>query len=109
LADGRKQPELKDDNSYNNHFVTGVFGLKITKKIGLEMAVHFEFNGWAADIQGDERNGQHENVIQGDIIVRYHVNQAFQVTAGYQEAFRKESFEEGLNNRSVWRGGKLVF
>ena len=109
LADGRKQPELKDDNSYNNHFVTGEFGLKITKKIGLEMALHYEFNGWTTDIQGDERNGQHENVIQGDITVRYHVSQALQMTAGYQEAFRKESFEEGLKNRSIWLGGKLVF
>jgi len=109
LADGRKQPELKDDISYNNHFVTGELGFEITKNIGLEMAVHYEFNGWTTDIQGDERNGQHENVIQGDIIVRYRVNQAFQMTAGYQEAFRKESFEDGLNNRNIWLGGKFVF
>jgi hypothetical protein len=109
LADGRKQPELKDDVSYNNHFVTGELGIEITKKIGLQMALHYEFNGWRTDIQGDERNGQHENVIQGDIIVRYHVNHALQVTAGYQEAFRKESFEDGLNNRSIWLGGKFVF
>ncbi len=109
LADGRRQPELKDDISYNNHFVTGEVGLKITKNLSMEMALHYEFNGWTTDIQGDERNGQHENIIQGDIIVRYHVNQAFQMTAGYQEAFRKESFEKGLNNRSVWLGAKLVF
>jgi hypothetical protein len=109
LADGRKQPELKDDISYNNHFVTGELGIEMTKNIAMEMALHYEFNGWTTNIQGDERNGQHENVIQGDIIVRYHVNQTFQMTAGYQEAFRKESFEEGLNNRSIWLGAKLVF
>lgn len=109
LADGRKQPELKDDISYNNHFVTGELGIEMTKNIQLEMALHYEFNGWTTDIQGDERNGQHENVIQGDIVVRYHVSQTLQMTAGYQEAFRKESFEEGLNNRSIWLGAKLVF
>lgn len=109
LADGRKQPELKDDISYNNHFVTGELGIKITNNIGLEMALHYEFNGWTTNIHGDERNGQHENVVQGDIIIRYHINQTLQMTAGFQEAFRKESFEEGLNNRSIWLGAKLVF
>ena len=109
LADGRNEPELKDDVSYKNHFLTSELGLKITKKIGLQMALHYEFNKWTTDIQGDERNGEHENVIQGDIIVQYQVNQALQMTAGYQEAFRKESFEEGLNNRSIWLGGKFVF
>ncbi len=109
LSDGRRQPERKDDISYHNHYVTGEARLKITKNIDMEMALHYEFNGWTTDIQGDERNGQHENVVQGDIIVRYQVNQAFQMTVGYQEALRKESFEKGLNNRSLWLGAKLVF
>ncbi len=59
------------------------------------MAVHYEFNGWTTRISGDERRGQHENVIQGDIAVRYQVNETLQVTTGFQVAHRKESFEEG--------------
>jgi len=109
LADGRKQPELKDDISYYNHFVTGELDFEITESIGVEMALHYEFNGWTTGIQGDERNGQHENVIQGDIAARYRVNKTLQLTAGFQGSHRKESFEEGLNNLNTWLGAKLAF
>ncbi len=56
LADGRKESALKDDISYNNHFVTGELEFEITKNIGLEMAIHYEFNAWTTDIQ----DGGHE-------------------------------------------------
>lgn len=109
LADGRKQPELQDDTSYYNHFVTGELDYEIMEYLSLEMALHYEFNGWTTGIQGDERKGQHENVIQGDIGVRYHVNDNLQVTAGFQGAHRKESFEAGLKNLNTWMGAQLAF
>lgn len=109
LADGRKQPELQDDISYFNHFVTGEFEYEITERLRLEMGLHYEFNGWTTGIQGDERKGQHENVIQGDIVSRYRVNEGLQLTAGFQGAHRKESFEKGLKNLNTWLGAKLAF
>lgn len=109
LADGRKQPDLKDDISYHNHFVTGELGLEITKRLGLEMALHYEFNGWTTGIEGDERKGQHENILQGDIVVRYQASEDVQITSGFQGAHRKESFEEGLKILNVWLGAKLAF
>ena len=109
LADGRKQPELKDDISYYNHFVTGELEFEFTESIGVEMALHYEFNGWTTGISEDERKGQHENVIQGDIAVRYRVNEVLQVTAGFQGSHRKESFETGLKNLNSWLGAKLAF
>lgn len=109
LSDGRKQPELQDDTSYFNHFVTGEMDLEITERFGLEMALHYEFNGWTTGIEGDERKGQHENVVQGDIAVRYQVNDLLQLTGGFQGAHRKESFEKGLNNLNTWLGAKWAF
>lgn len=109
LAEGRKQPELQDDLSYYNHFVTGELDFEMTESFGLEMALHYEFNGWTTGIAGDERNGEHENIIQGDIGLRYRVNEAFHLTAGFQGAHRKESFEQGLKNFNTWIGAKLVF
>ncbi|MDH4193610.1 MAG: hypothetical protein OEY80_13035 [Nitrospirota bacterium] len=109
LADGRKQPELKDDISYYNHFVTGELEFEFTESIGVEMALHYEFNGWTTGISEDERKGQHENVIQGDIAARYRVNEVLQVTAGFQGSHRKESFEAGLKNLNTWLGAKLAF
>jgi hypothetical protein len=109
LADGRKQPELKDDISYYNHFVTGELDIEITEFLDLEMALHYEFNGWTTGISGDERNGEHENIVQGDIALWYQVNETFHCTAGFQGAYRKESFEEGLKNYNTWVGAKLIF
>ena len=109
LADGRKQPDLKDDISYYNHFVTGELGLEITERLGLEIALHYEFNGWTTGLEGDERKGEHENIIQGDIVMRYQANETIQITGGFQGAHRKESFEEGLKNFNAWLGAKLAF
>jgi len=109
LADGRKQIALKDDISYYNHFVTGEFTYKIMEHLDLDLAVHYEFNGWTTGISGDERRGQHENVVQGDIGLRYQVNNILQVTGGFQGAHRKESFEAGLKNFNSWLGAKLAF
>ena len=109
LADGRKQPELQDDISYYNHFVTAELETEITEQLGMEMALHYEFNGWTTGIQGDERKGQHENVVQGDIEFQYRVNENLQMTAGIQGAYRKESFEERLTNLNTWLGAKLAF
>jgi hypothetical protein len=89
--------------------VTGELEYKITEQLGLQMAMHYEFNGWTSSISGDERKGQHENVVQGDIGVRYHVNDTLQVTTGFQGSHRKESFEAGLKNLNTWLGAKLAF
>jgi hypothetical protein len=109
LADGRHQTELKDDISYYNHFATGELEIELTEQIGLEFGVHYEFNGWTTGIEEDERKGEHENLVQGDIGTRYQITEAIQMTAGFQAAYRKESFEDKLTNYNIWVGGKMVF
>jgi hypothetical protein len=109
LTDGRHQPELNDDLSYYNHFVTGELEIELTEQLGLELAVDYEFNGYTTGIEEDERKGQNEKVIQGDIGARYQVTKAIQLTAGFQAAYRKESFEKKLTNYNTWVGGKMVF
>lgn len=108
-ADGRKQTELQDDVSYYNHFVTGELDLELSESLDLEMALHYEFNGWTTGIPGDERRGEHENILQGDIAFGYRVNEALRLTAGFQGAYRKESFEEALKNVNTWVGANMVF
>ena len=98
-----------DDISYYNHFVTGELEIEVTERLALELGLHYEYNGWTTGIDGDERKGQHENIVQGDLALRYRVAQAFQVTAGFQGAHRKESFEEGLKNLNGWLGAKMDF
>ena len=82
LADGRHQPELRDDISYYNHFATGELMIDLTEQVGVEMAVHYEFNGYTTGIEGDERKGEHENVVQGDIFTTWKVTDIIELTAG---------------------------
>ena len=109
LAEGRKQPELKDDLSYINHFVTGELEVELMKHLSLETALHYERNNWTTGIVGDLRNGQHEDIVQGDIALVYKLTHAVDVTVGFQGAHRKESFEEGLRVFNGWVGGRVLF
>ena len=109
LADGRNQPALKDDVSYFNHFATAELEVELMKRLGLEAGIHYEFNGWTTGIVGDERNGEHEQVVVGDIGLLYELTEAIELTAGFQGAYRKESFEDGLRNLNAWVGGQVVF
>ncbi len=109
LADGRNQPALKDDVSYFNHFLTAELDVELMKRLGLEAGFHYEFNGWTTGIVGDERNGENEQVVQGDIALVYELTEAFDLTVGFQGAYRKESFEEGARNLNAWVGGQVVF
>ncbi len=109
LADGRKQPLLKDDISYFNHFVTAELTIKLLKELSLEIALDYERNGFTTGIVDDERNGEHEDIFSGDIGFIYELTNTAELTTGFQGAYRKESFEEGLRNLNVWFGGRFLF
>lgn len=109
LADGRKQPLLKDDISYFNHFVTAELVIDVLKDVSLEMVVDYERNGFTTGIDDDERNGEHEDVLSGDIGVVYELTDTAELSTGFQTAYRKESSEEGLHNINVWFGGRIEF
>ena len=110
LADGRNQPELRDDISYINHFLTSELGIELHKHWELELAIHYELNNWTTEIVGDPRKGQHEDVLQGDIELLHEVSEDLTVVAGFQGQYRKESFEpEGFRNVDGWVGARWKF
>lgn len=109
LADGRNEPELKDDLSYINHFVTMELDIELMEHFTLQSGLHYERNNWTTDIVGDPRNGQHEDIVQGDIALVYELTHSVDLTAGFQGAYRKESFEDGLQVINGWIGGRVLF
>ncbi len=109
LAEGRKQALLKDDISYFNHFVTAELIIDVMKELSLEMVIDYERNGFTTGIVDDERNGEHEDVVSGDISLVYELTDTVELTAGFQGAHRKESFEDGLRNLNGWFGVRMVF
>jgi len=110
LADGRNQPQLEDDVSYVNHYASADLDLKIMEQLSLLLAFHYERNNWTSGIVGDERNGGHEDIIQGEIILVRQVTERIRLFGGFQRSNRKQSFEdEAVQNNNVGIGLSAMF
>jgi hypothetical protein len=110
LADGRNEPQFKDDVSYINHYMSADLDFELMERLTLFTAFHYELNIWTSDIAGDERNGAHENVYQGEAILAYRVTDSMRAFAGVQRSNRKQSFEtEGAKNTNVGIGLNFAF
>jgi hypothetical protein len=105
LAEGRHQPQFEDDTSYINHYVSADMDVELTERLSLLTAVHFEHNIWTSGLAGDERNGAHENIYQGEMILAYRLTESIQGFGGVQRSSRKESFESSsIKNTNVGIG-----
>jgi hypothetical protein len=56
LAEGRNQPQVEDDTSYINHYLTADADVELTERLSLLTAFHYEYNIWTSGLAGDERN-----------------------------------------------------
>jgi len=110
LADGRNQPQLKDDVSYVNHYGSADLDVELTKRVSFATAFHYERNNWTSGIPGDERQGAHENVYQGDAIFYYRWTERMRLGLGVQRSNRKESFDaSSVKNTNVGFGVEGTF
>lgn len=110
LADGRHEPQLADDVSYINHYVSSELNVDLSTRTALAIAFHFERNDYTSGLVGDRRRGGFENVFQGDAILRYHLTPSITLTTGFQRSQRKASFEEeATTDNNVWVGGAYRF
>jgi hypothetical protein len=105
LAEGRNQPQFEDDTSYINHYLSADVDVELTERLSLLTAFHFEHNIWTSELAGDERNGAHENIYQGEVILVYRLTDSIQGFGGVQRSSRKESFEpSSIQNTNVGTG-----
>jgi len=110
LANGRNQPQFADNVSYINHYLSANVDIELTKQWSLLTAFHYEYNIWTSGIPGDERQGAHENVYQGEAILTYRVRENIRAFTGIQRSSRKESFEsESAKNTNVGVGVQALF
>ncbi len=110
LADGRHQPQFRDDVSYVNHYLSGDLDVELLEGLTLMLAFHYERNNWTSGIVGDERNGGHEDVYQGEVILVRRVTERVKVFAGVQQSRRKQSFEpDSAKNTNVGVGVTATF
>jgi hypothetical protein len=110
LANGRKQPALEDDTSYVNHYFSVEVRANLTKKVSLEMGLHYERNNWTSGLVGDERRGGHEDIFQGEALLVYEPIDRIRLYTGVQRSRRKESFEsDSVGNLNVGAGASVFF
>jgi hypothetical protein len=110
LADGRNQPHLRDDVSYVNHYGSADVEAELTERFSFAAAFHYERNNWTSGIPGDERQGAHEDIFQGEAILYYRLNRQARVGFGVQRSNRKQSFEESsVKNTNVGFGIEGTF
>lgn len=110
LADGRNQPQYEDDVSYVNHYVSADLDIELLERLTLLTAFHYERNNWTSGLAGDERNGAHENVYQGEMVLVRRFTESMRAFVGVQRSNRKQSFEtEGVKNTNVGIGLNMVF
>jgi len=110
LADGRNQAQYEDDVSYVNHYVSADVDIELLEGLTLLAALHYERNNWTSTLQGDERNGAHENVFQGELILVRRMTESTQAFVGVQRSNRKESFEsDHVKNTNFGFGLNMVF
>lgn len=110
LADGREQPQVRDDVSYINYYGTGDLEIEVTESLSLELSFHYERNDWTSNIVGDPRQGAQETIVQGDVVLFYRLTNTITAFTGFQRSHRQESFEpEGVENTNVGVGISATF
>lgn len=110
LATGRHEPQFQDDTSYVNHYLTADVDIELTERLSLLTAMHYELNNWTSGMAGDERNGAHEDIYQGEVRLRYQLTESLQELAGFQHSTRKQSFEaSSIKENNVGIGLAMLF
>lgn len=110
LADGRNEPQLRDDVSYVNSYVSADVDVELMARLTLAAAFHYERNDWTSGIVGDVRNGAHEDVIQGEVMLVQQLTESIRAMAGFQRSNRRQSFEpDSIKNTNVSLGVAAVF
>jgi hypothetical protein len=105
LADGRNQPQFEDDVSYINHYLTADADIELMERLSLVMAAHYELNTWTSNLAGDERNGAHETIVQGEMMLVQRITDRVQTFVGFQRSNRKQSFEaDSVKNTNIGIG-----
>jgi hypothetical protein len=91
--------------SYLNHYLSADVDVELTERWLLLTAFHIERNIWTSGLAGDERNGAHENIYQGEVTLAYHRTDSIQGFGLVQRSSRKESFESSsIKNTNVGIG-----
>jgi len=88
LADGRDQPQFRDDVSYRQHFLSFSGDLRLAEPLSLKLSYVFRPVEFTSDLAGDPNRGREDVTHQGLGELRYQLTEKLTVTAGFQRTQR---------------------
>lgn len=110
LADGRNQPQAKDDVSYINHYVAFGLMFKPIEQHAIFLGGDYEHNIFTSTIVGDERQGQKEDVYQWELEYRRTLSEKAVFTAGFQRSVRSSNLPaRSTSDNNTWLGLEYKF
>ena len=110
LADGRYQPWLGDDVSYDNNFVSTELEYDFAESYQLSLGLHYEVNDWLSQQVADERYGTYENVYQGEVLLKHSISEATRLFGGFQYSYRTVNTDfSDITNVNVSMGVEVKF
>lgn len=110
LADGRRQPWLADDVSYDNNFVSTELEYEFAERNRLTLGLHYELNDWLSRQARDARYGTCENVYQGEILLSYDFSALTRLYGGVQYSSRSINTDDpAITNLNVAFGIRMDF
>lgn len=110
LADGRSQPWLSDDVSYDNNFVSTELEYEFVENTALTVGLHYEINDWLSRQELDPRYGTAETVWQGEVLLNHDLSEMTRLFGGVQYSRRSiNTNAASINNINVALGVQLSF
>jgi len=110
LADGRQEPQFKDDVSYYLHTVSFGTEFQLTSRLGLKLVYLHLRKTFTSDLIGDSHMDRRDFTNQGLAELRYHLTLAAAATLGFQQTQRSSTNAlRDFNDTIVSVGGQYQF
>ena len=110
LADGRNQPQAKDDVSYINHYLALGLMIKPMEDHAIFLGADYEHNIFTSTIVGDERRGEKEDIYQWELEYRRTLGPRAVFTAGFQRSVRVSNIPaRSVPDNNTWLGLEYTF
>lgn len=110
VADGRDQPQFRDDVSYRQHFMSFGTVWQLARPLSLNLTYVYRHKEFTSEIVGDSSRGVIDVTHQGTAEFRYRMTDAASATLGFQQTQRTSNAGlRGFNDTNTSLGLQYRF
>ena len=81
----------------------------MTEQLGVEMALHYEFNGWTTGFRAMNARDNMKMLSRGTLRSLSGERHSSRRRPGFRGYIEKKVLKKGLKNLNTWLGAKLAF